>query len=92
LEHTGWQKRTELKKRGSAPLIHFFKETALKHIQAGGPSRLEFTLKPKNGGTLLSMAHPKAPAEQAELYDEGWKDNCWELMEKHFQNAKKRQG
>ncbi len=56
-----------------------------------GPSRLEFTLKPKNGGTLLSMVHSKVPAEQAKAYDEGWKDNYWELMKKYF-DAKKHYG
>jgi len=53
-----------------------------------GPSRLTLTMKRKNGGTLLKMIHAKVPADQAGLYDEGWKDNYWELMKQHFQTKK----
>ena len=36
-------------------------------------SRLELTLKSKNGGTELRMVHSKVPAEQVAEYTGGWK-------------------
>lgn len=57
-----------------------------------GPSRLTLTLKAKNGGTMLKMVHSNLPAEQAEMYGEGWKDNYWELMKKHFESRKRQYG
>jgi activator of HSP90 ATPase len=44
------------------------------------PSRLEFVLKPVEGGTELTMTHSELPASQAEDYRQGWIDFYWTPM------------
>jgi activator of HSP90 ATPase len=58
--------------------------------EGAGPSKVTFTFKPKKGGTLLTMVHSKVPLEQAGDYEQGWKDNYWDLMEKYFEKKKQR--
>jgi uncharacterized protein YndB with AHSA1/START domain len=48
------------------------------------PSRLELTLRPKDGGTELTMVHSEVPAEQAESYRQGWIDHYWEPLQRYF--------
>jgi activator of HSP90 ATPase len=52
------------------------------------PSRLEFTLIAKNGGTELKMVHSKVPAEQVEDYRKGWYDSYWSPLKNYFEKAK----
>jgi activator of HSP90 ATPase len=52
------------------------------------PSRLEFTLTARNGGTELKMVHSKIPAEQIEEYRKGWYDSYWNPLKKYFGKSK----
>ncbi len=51
------------------------------------PSRLEFTLTAKDGGTELKMVHSKVPAEQMEDYRKGWYDSYWNPMKRYFERT-----
>jgi len=51
------------------------------------PSRLEFTLNPKNGKTELEMVRSRVPAEQVEDYCKGWYDSCWNPLKKYFEKT-----
>jgi len=48
------------------------------------PSKLEFTLKEKQGGTELKMLQTDVPAEQLVSYEQGWKDFYWNPMKDYF--------
>lgn len=48
------------------------------------PSRVEFSFKPKKGGTELTMVHSKVPLGQAEDYRQGWIDFYWKPMKEYF--------
>jgi activator of HSP90 ATPase len=48
------------------------------------PSKLEFTLKEKYGGTELAMLQTDVPAEQAASYEQGWKDFYWHPLNEYF--------
>jgi activator of HSP90 ATPase len=51
------------------------------------PSRLEFTLTAKDGGTELKMVHSKVPAEQVEDYRKGWYDSYWNPLKRYFERT-----
>jgi len=48
------------------------------------PSKLEFTLREKRGGTELALLQTNVPAEQAASYEQGWKDFYWDPMKEYF--------
>ncbi len=48
------------------------------------PSRLELTLKEKDGKTLIHMVHSEVPTEQAESYRSGWFESYWMPMTEYF--------
>lgn len=48
------------------------------------PSRLQFTISRKRGGTELKMVHSKVPAEQVAQYKEGWVDAYWKPLREYF--------
>ncbi|MBM3898005.1 MAG: hypothetical protein FJ358_05735 [Thaumarchaeota archaeon] len=48
------------------------------------PSKLEFMLKEKQGGTELIMLQTSVPAEQAASYEQGWKDFYWDPLKEYF--------
>ena len=50
------------------------------------PSTLEISLKPSKGGTELTMAHSRVPAEQAEDYRQGWIDFYWKPLQGYFKS------
>ena len=47
-------------------------------------SRLEITLAPASGGTLLTMVHSYVPRDQAPDYEQGWWDSYWEPLRSHL--------
>lgn len=51
-------------------------------------SRLELTLTPKRGGTVLKMVHSKVPAEQVGDYTSGWQSSYWEPLKVYFAKKK----
>ena len=52
------------------------------------PSRLEFVLTKKEGGTQLSMHQTNVPPEQVESYRSGWIENYWDPLKEHFSKKK----
>ena len=54
------------------------------------PSRLEFVLTPKRGGTELEMVHSKVSAEQVAEYSGGWKSAYWNPLKAYFKAASKK--
>ena len=48
------------------------------------PSLIEFTFKPKAGGTEVSMKQSNVPSTQAINYEKGWKDYYWRPLKKYF--------
>jgi activator of HSP90 ATPase len=48
------------------------------------PSVIEFTFKPKGGGTEVSMVQLHVPSTQAINYEKGWKDYYWRPLKKYF--------
>lgn len=48
------------------------------------PSVIEFTFKPKGGGTEIHMVQSKVPAKQAKNYQQGWIDYYWRPLKKYF--------
>lgn len=48
------------------------------------PSILQLTFKPKGGKTELVMVHSKVPAEQVEMYTEGWVESYWDPLKEYF--------
>ena len=51
----------------------------------GSPdSRIEVRLEPKAGGTQITLVHTGIPPGQGPQYEEGWKENYFEPMEKYF--------
>ncbi len=49
------------------------------------PSLLEFTFKPKNGGTEVQMIQKNVPKSQAASYKQGWIDHYWKPLKKYFE-------
>lgn len=39
----------------------------------------------KGDGTELTLVHTKVPAEQADLYREGWKEYYWKPLQRYFE-------
>jgi uncharacterized protein YndB with AHSA1/START domain len=58
--------------------------TTTQWPEGAPPSRLEFTFRPKDGGTELTMVHSEVPAEQAESYRGGWITYYWEPLKRYF--------
>ena len=54
------------------------------------PSRLQFTLAAKRGGTELTMVHSRVPAEQVASYTDGWHSSYWEPLKDYFGSKKKK--
>ena len=52
------------------------------------PSLFELKFKKVGGGTEIEMTHSKVPEEQADDYDEGWKEYYWKPMKEYFKNKK----
>lgn len=52
------------------------------------PSIFELIFKKVEGGTEIEMVHSKVPEEQAEDYDQGWKDFYWKPMKEYFKKKK----
>jgi uncharacterized protein YndB with AHSA1/START domain len=48
------------------------------------PSRLELNLKKVEGGTEIDMVQSGVPAEQAQMYDEGWYESYWDPLNEYF--------
>jgi activator of HSP90 ATPase len=48
------------------------------------PSQIELKLKPKGRKTELTMIHTRVPAEQVEMYREGWMEYYWEPLKEYF--------
>lgn len=48
------------------------------------PSIFELKLKKVQGGTEIEMTHSKVPEEQADDYDQGWKDYYWKPLKEYF--------
>jgi activator of HSP90 ATPase len=53
------------------------------------PSILQLTFKPKGGKTELAMVHSKVPAEQVEMYIEGWVESYWNPLKEYFSRKRK---
>jgi uncharacterized protein YndB with AHSA1/START domain len=47
-------------------------------------SRLEVLLEPVDGGTRLTLIHSEIPDGMGEEYHQGWIDNYFEPMKRHF--------
>jgi uncharacterized protein YndB with AHSA1/START domain len=47
-------------------------------------SKIELRLRPKGKRTELTMIHSRVPAEQADMYAEGWQDYYWEPLKRYF--------
>ena len=63
-------------------ILHEWKTT---EWPAGYPSSLvELTFKSKGRKTELKMVHSKVPAEQSEMYAQGWLEWYWEPMKEYF--------
>lgn len=52
------------------------------------PSIFELNLKKLDNGTEIEMVHSKVPREQADNYDQGWKDYYWKPLKTYFKNKK----
>jgi len=51
----------------------------------GSPdSRLEVRLEPEGKGTRITIVHTELPPGQGSEYEEGWKENYFEPMERYF--------
>jgi activator of HSP90 ATPase len=48
------------------------------------PSIFELRFKKVQDGTEIEMIHSKVPEEQADDYDQGWKDYYWTPLKKYF--------
>jgi len=48
------------------------------------PSLIEFTFKPKAGGTEVKLVQTNVPADQAKGYEKGWIDFYWTPLKKYF--------
>ncbi len=48
------------------------------------PSILKLTFKAKGSNTELSMIHSKVPAEQVEMYTDGWVSSYWDPLKEYF--------
>ena len=48
------------------------------------PSIFEIRFKKVQDGTEIEMIHSKVPEEQAEDYDQGWKDYYWIPLKEYF--------
>jgi uncharacterized protein YndB with AHSA1/START domain len=49
------------------------------------PSILTITLKTVPEGTEIEMVHSLVPFEQADDYEEGWKEHYWDKLVKYLQ-------
>jgi activator of HSP90 ATPase len=58
--------------------------------QGAIPSILTITLKAIPEGTELIMDHSLVPIEQADDYEEGWKEHYWDKLVRYFQRNKKK--
>ena len=47
-------------------------------------SRIEVRLEPKAGGTQITLVHTGILPGQGSQYEEGWKENYFDPMEKYF--------
>ncbi len=52
------------------------------------PSLIEFTFKPKSGGTEVNLIQKNVPADQAKGYEKGWNDFYWVPLKKYFIHKK----
>jgi activator of HSP90 ATPase len=52
------------------------------------PSVIEFTFKPRAGGTVISMTQTNVPATQANDYRQGWVDHYWTPLKKYFSRTR----
>jgi len=52
------------------------------------PSIFELNLKKLDDGTEIEMIHSKVPKEQADNYDQGWKEYYWKPLKAYFKNKK----
>lgn len=50
-------------------------------------SRVEITLEPSNGGTLLTLTHTDIPDGQGDSYRAGWVDSYFDPMERYFREV-----
>jgi len=57
--------------------------------QGTPPSRLELTLRLKNGGTELVMVHSNVPARHAASLAQGWIDYYWSPLVEYFSSSVK---
>ncbi|MDV3277948.1 MAG: SRPBCC domain-containing protein [Nitrososphaerales archaeon] len=48
------------------------------------PSILELRFRGEGGKTELSMVHSKVPAEQVQMYNEGWVESYWGPLKEYF--------
>ncbi len=51
------------------------------------PSIIELEFKQLSKRTELVMTQTKVPAEQVDMYDEGWKEYYWEPLKEYFRKA-----
>ena len=51
-------------------------------------SKIEFVFKAEKGGTKMTFTQTDAPKEQMQDYEQGWKDNYWDLMKTYFAKKK----
>jgi uncharacterized protein YndB with AHSA1/START domain len=56
------------------------------------PSLLTITLTEIPEGTELTMVHSDVPLEEADDYEEGWKEYYWEPMVRYFEKRNKPYG
>jgi len=78
----GYIRGTNLRLENGRRIVQEWKTT--EWPEGYPPSLIEFTFKPKAGGTEVKLVQKNVPANQAKEYEKGWTDFYWNPLKKYF--------